>query len=411
MHLKRAGSFILLLMVMSLGIIQAGLWAEENPVELNGFLVYSQFTSIPYGTKVVVKSSDTRRVYSFPKLECFSVSIDGRYLATAVQSTGGPTDLQILDLISQQEVFSTEWLREWLRCGFTTDNLLIIYPSGYDLDGDGAVDETEGRLPVFYFVDKETFKLSGPDPIPFDQPKDEAPRLPDEVVELPALSSPAGNLHFYEKCPSGSIHSFHHNFPPFETTYCSDGEWVIYDSQSRQQLQKLSDVSEVSWDLFRLPGDPYAGASWSPDGNYLAYMIRFGVNYKGLPVEIYSATSNTLSDADFFRIEIDKEQEFLWSPDSTKLALWVRGRAGEPEPGDEMRSGLRHLVIYDIKTETYQAIDQPYTIKGEQLWSPDSRGFVFVNEANELIYVDDSMYKSRVIDSEVRSLYGWLDIQ
>ncbi len=402
-------SFLFLLILLMFNITPNGLKTEETPVKLDGFLIYSQYTSVPYEVEIVVRSGDDRRVYSYPHLECGSISIDGRYMATLTQSREHITELEISDLTSQQEVFRTEWLPEWQMCGFTTNNLLIIYPLGYDVDDDGLIDEAEGRLPVFYFVDTETFKLSGPDPLPFYQ-EDDVSLLPDEVVELPALSSPSGNLHFYEQCADGRVLSYQDNFPPLETTYCSDGKWVIYDSQSQQELQQLSDVSEVSWKLFRRPGGPYAGAAWSPDGNYLAYLIRFGINYKGLPIEIYNAATNALSDADFLRIEIDKERGLLWSPDSTKLALWIRGRAGEPEPGDWDRPLLRHLVIYDTKTETYQAIDQPYNVGySNGLWSPDSQKFVFVSEDNELIYVDINTYTSRVIDTNVSSLYGWLD--
>ena len=116
----------------------------------------------------------------------------------------------------------------------------------------------------------------------------------------------------------------------------------------------------------------------------------------GFSLRIFDTQTRTFLDTNFGYMNRDRNADYLWSPDSTRVAFWVSGPVGTEYPID---TNVRQLVIYDTVEARYlftpgfymdrQEINPGGVLNWspELVWSPDSSNLVFINESGELIYV------------------------
>jgi len=108
---------------------------------------------------------------------------------------------------------------------------------------------------------------------------------------------------------------------------------------------------------------PLMSPSWSPDGQWLAY-VSFETKHSAVYVQMISSGERRQVSA---RAGVNGAP--TWSPDGRKLALTLGGSAGNPD-----------IFVLDLATQGLTRITDDPAIDTEPEWSPDGRSLYFTSD-------------------------------
>jgi TolB protein len=108
---------------------------------------------------------------------------------------------------------------------------------------------------------------------------------------------------------------------------------------------------------------PIMSPSWSPDGQWLAY-VSFETKLSGVYVQLVRTGERRLVSA---RAGINGAP--AWSPDGRKLALTLGGSNGNPD-----------IYVLDLTTQSLTRITDDPAIDTEPEWAPDGRTLYFTSD-------------------------------
>ncbi len=366
--------------ILSFSIVSA-----QSQIYVSGSLRYIRQNATAF--EYVTLAGSNQFVYAPPPTNCSVNSPNGEYLA---QSLNLGTSLVVQDFVTQQIVFQTDWSPLWKPCGFyfSSETILII---------------PEAIGSQYYLLNVETGQNSDPMIPPPHVP--DYSFLLDLAWEQWVLPAPDGQRYFYARCTNGSttLHESH----PYGFVSCSTQmDWVIYDERQPPFILDQTSTESLVADL------ALEGASWSPNSRYLAYLAYYGLDQLAFPLRVFDLqTSSTLPEPSFGSVDIDNRMGIHWSPDGSKIAVWVSGRIGDPEPQDQNLEYLHQLVLLDMVQNEYRIADKPYEDGGSRsgigYWSPDSQGYAFQDNHANLIYVDATTGASSILDTNLAYIVTW----
>lgn len=301
--------------------------------------------------------------------QCYQVSKLGSYVALA--NRGSPTTLVIHSLVEEANTLELPWDSEWIGCSFTwqSDTLLKIY------------EVTSGGT-QFFLLDVTTGAITGP------HSPDSGPQLPNLLPGHFQLASPNSSFYVYNQCESGQAVT-----GVLGDIFCSSGDFiVIYDTTLQETIEVLEDTDEDEV--------KYGGASWSPSGQYLAYLTVMTASTDPPDLRIYDVVSRQFLDTTASNNRSFIEFHGLgWSPDETKIAAWHFEEPGGPT-----------LAVFDLLISDFNTIEQPYDpFAGVGFWSPDSQAVAFVERGGLLVQVELDETTS-VLDDNVEYVVAWASL-
>ena len=108
---------------------------------------------------------------------------------------------------------------------------------------------------------------------------------------------------------------------------------------------------------------PLMSPSWSPDGQYLAY-VSFETKHSAVYVQLVRSGERRQVSA---RAGVNGAPE--WSPDGRKLALTLGSSSGNPD-----------IFVLDLNTQDLTRITDDPAIDTEPVWTPDGRSLYFTSD-------------------------------
>lgn len=381
--------------LMAISLILAVSWSvvdAQSQIPIPGSLRYIKRSAS--GIEFVTLSDLNRFSFVPDPANCYMYSRSGQYIA---QSSDAGTPLVIQDSATHQVIFQTDWSPVWNPCGFinmSETTLIIAEVTGSER----------------YYIDFLIGQITGPNQRQGTVP-DYAflPEVTDPSFWV--LPSPDSQNYFYGRCTNGTTWVSEVGPVAGEVMCSTRIDWVVYDP-----VQQQSTVLETTTEsLLTRPGWGLDGASWSHDSRYLAYLTYYGYDQFAFPLRVFDTQiSQMVSLPGFVGVNVDQSLRIHWSPDDNKIALWARGRIGEPEPQDENLPNLRHLTFLDLTQNVYRTADRPYEVgtgnSSMGYWSPDSQNYVFLDSHDNIIYVNSSTGVSSVLDTDVTSINAWSSI-
>ncbi|UFH54766.1 S9 family peptidase [Spirosoma sp. KNUC1025] len=184
-----------------------------------------------------------------------------------------------------------------------------------------------------------------------------------------------------------------------------DGKWVSYGLSSVDSTKdkRHSDLWMVSWDgkeTVQLTNGPdsESRARFSPDGKYISFVSsRQGAT----KTQIWLMDRRGGEAKKLTELKTDLE-EYVWSPDSKKIALVLR----DPDYADSAKTKIRkpyvldryqfkadvkgylekspvHLYVYDLATKKIDTLTTGNYDETSPVWSPDGAQLAFVSNRTE----------------------------
>lgn len=185
----------------------------------------------------------------------------------------------------------------------------------------------------------------------------------------------------------------------------SDGKWITYSLSSVDTTKdkRNSDLWMVSWDgkeSVQLTNGPESEsrARFSPDGKYISFISSRQGNTKGQIwlLDRRGGEAKKLTD-----LKTDLE-DYVWSPDSKKIALVLR----DPDYADSAKTKVRkpyvmdryhfkadikgyiekgssHLYVYDVADKKLDTLTTGNYDETSPVWSPDGTKLAFVSNRSE----------------------------
>jgi hypothetical protein len=229
------------------------------------------------------------------------------------------------------------------------------------------------------------------------------PQLPSRFDSQPVYAAPNGSTILYERC-LGTDSAIS---PLGETLCINSTEWVIYDLDTAEDIVTISRPGYVYLEFAPYQSDYYAtmrGIAWSPDSRYLATVTSaFGT----FPLQLTDTISGNVNDLSYYSVDVDVlEQDMFWSPDSRKLAFWVKADVNDIESDSTNKT----LVIYDTLTDTFVHAAQtinPYNSSQNGQWAPDGSAFAYIDANANLVHVDAVTGATNILDSNIVHIELW----
>src|ERR1700753_1947411 len=141
--------------------------------------------------------------------------------------------------------------------------------------------------------------------------------------------------------------------------------YVSVDGQPPSQKFQLivADADGENQRLVLESRSPLMSPSWSPDGQWLAY-VSFENKRSAVYVQFVRTGERRQVSA---RAGINGAP--VWSPDGKKLALTLGGSSGNPD-----------IYILELQTQSLQPITNDPAIDTEPTWSPDGKSLYFTSD-------------------------------
>jgi hypothetical protein len=373
-----------------------------------------------YGRKVndsferllIIDNGEPTR-YVFPSSMCGATSPNGQLIVRALVEN--PTKLEVYSLLEDRILFSIPWQPNWMPCTISW-NYSVYYT--VDIDYISVKDISDPTLNTV----AARFEYKNGVLVPVIQaPRVVTPDLPFyyEEGDRIYIASPDNTKFVYLKCR-------------VFTQYCEEGDYVIYDSVSQQDLyvfgstgdlDKKADVVNLFGDKIRVgPSSRSPYYAWSRDSRYFMYpiyAITGSPSVSGFAIyDTISQTHVVINDAPY-RLDFELRPKF--SSDSTKVAFWIEGFVGEDDDiiTREELDRLNTLYIYDLETNEYRFVESPFDLGGANweviTWSPNTDELVFIADfgvdSGNLYRVNANTANAIVFDTNVTRLTAWTFIE
>ena len=132
---------------------------------------------------------------------------------------------------------------------------------------------------------------------------------------------------------------------------------------SRRHQLIVADADGANPHLILESRFPLMSPSWSPDGQWLAY-VSFETKHSAIYVQLVRSGERRQVSA---RAGVNSAP--AWSPDGRKLALTLGGRGGNPD-----------IYVLDLATQELTRITDDPAIDTEPEWAPDGRSLYFTSD-------------------------------
>jgi hypothetical protein len=377
----------LTLMIIALSVSWHIGYLQSSTID-TGTLVYRRMAGTE--EQLVGLTPFTRHVFSANDPQCLTISRTGMFIVT---STPEGTDLIVRRFSTGEVIRQFSSQSNWAICSFRW------------------LDDTTVRIPLYSaqpgaqeYVDLNVLTGSVS---PYVYPAYTPPtysQLPGRIESQPFFAAPNGSLFLYERCLGTRTATTGDG----EVLCVEEKDWVVYNADNQEVVAAITTPGHVYVAYAPYESRSYArpmGIEWSPDSRFLASVTRFWD--KQFPLQLVDTVTGQVSDLAYWTVDVDVfELDMYWSPDSRKLAFWVKADVNNIESDSTNKT----LVIYDTLTDTFVHAAQtinPYNASQNGQWAPDGSAFAYMDANANLVHVDAATGATNILDSNIVYIELW----